>query len=95
MDNCKSNYIPSHECTVDKQLLSFRGKSKFRVYMKDKPDKYGLKVISFNDSQTAYMVIITIFLCFYKILCKKFKNFHFIKFLQVYAIPYLGKNTEI
>lgn len=95
MDNCKSNYIPSHECTVDEQLLSFRGRCKFRVYMKDKPDKYGVKIISLNDSQTAYMVILTILLCFYKILRKNFKNFLFIKFLQVYAIPYLGKKTEI
>ena len=54
--NCKNNYIPSRKCTVDEQLLSLRGRYKFRCYMKDKPDKYGLKIISLNDSETSYMV---------------------------------------
>lgn len=62
IENCKSNYSPSHECTVDEQLLSFRGRCKFRVYMKDKPDKYGLKVVSLNDAKTSYMVNIYVFL---------------------------------
>ncbi|CAB0033686.1 unnamed protein product, partial [Trichogramma brassicae] len=44
------------QCTVDEQLLNFRGRCLFRVYMKDKPDKYGLKIISLNDSKTAYMI---------------------------------------
>lgn len=56
IDNCKNNYTPSSECTVDEQLLSFRGRCKFRVYMKDKPDKYGLEIISLNDAETSYMV---------------------------------------
>lgn len=68
IENCKNNYAPSSRCTVDEQLLSFRGRCAFRVYMKDKPDKYGLKIISLNDAETSYMI---------------------------YAVPYLGKNTEI
>lgn len=56
MANCTNNYTSYSECTVDEQLLSFRGRCKFRVYMKDKPDKYGLKIISLNDSQTSYMI---------------------------------------
>lgn len=54
--NCQNFYTPSEECTVDEQLLSFRGGCKFRVYMKDKPDKYGLKIISLNDGKTSYMI---------------------------------------
>lgn len=56
IDNCKKNYTPSHECTVDEQLLSFRGRCVFRVYIKDMPDIYRLKVISLNDDQTSYMI---------------------------------------
>ncbi|KAL7294239.1 hypothetical protein TKK_0012255 [Trichogramma kaykai] len=54
--NYKTNYTPSNQCTVDEQLLSFRERCLFRVYMKDKPDKYGLKIISLNDAKTAYMI---------------------------------------
>lgn len=68
ISNCRNCYTASEECTVDEQLLSFRGGCKFRVYMKDKPDKYGLKIISLNDGKTSYMI---------------------------YAISYLGKNSEI
>ena len=53
--NCTNCYSAHRDCTVDKQLLSFRGRCSFRVYMKSKPDKYGLKFLSLNDSNT-YMV---------------------------------------
>lgn len=56
IENCKNSYTPSSQCTVEEQLLSFRGRCPFRVYMKDKPDRYGLKIISLNDAETSYMV---------------------------------------
>lgn len=61
IQNCKSNYTPSSQCTVDEQLLSFRGCCKFQVHMKDKPDKYGLEIISLNDAETSYMVNIYLY----------------------------------
>lgn len=63
--NCNFYYQPSNEITVDEQLLSFRGRCKFRMYIKSKPDKYGLKIITMNDAQTFYMVIYFIFLSLY------------------------------
>lgn len=54
--NYQRYYTPSAECTVDKRLLSFRGRCSFRMYIKSKPDKYGLKLITLNDAQTAYLV---------------------------------------
>lgn len=42
INNCSKNYNPSNKCTVDEQLHGFRGRCKHRVYMKSKPDKYGL-----------------------------------------------------
>lgn len=45
---------PGTHMTVDEQLLSFRGRAPFRVYMKSKPDKYGLKSWALCDSTNAY-----------------------------------------
>ena len=53
MMNCQQYYTPSNKCTVDEQLLSFRGRCVFRMYMKDKPDKYGLKIVTLNDAETS------------------------------------------
>lgn len=54
--NCQRYYTPSNKCTVDEQLLSFRGRCSFRMYMKSKPDKYGLKIVTLNDAQTSYLI---------------------------------------
>jgi len=54
--NCGRCYTPHRDCTVDEQLLGFRGRCLFRVYMKSKPDKYGLKILSLNDASTSYVV---------------------------------------
>lgn len=55
--NCQKYYTPHYKCTVDEQLLGFRGKCIFRMYIKSKPNKYGIKIISLNDAVTSYMVI--------------------------------------
>ena len=44
MQKCRTCYSPSPECTVDEQLVGFRGRYIFRVYMPKKPDRYGLKI---------------------------------------------------
>jgi hypothetical protein len=54
--NCSRYYKPSNYCTVNEQLLSFRGRCRFRMYIKSKPDKYGLKIITLNDARTSYLV---------------------------------------
>lgn len=54
--NCEFYYEPSNDTTVDEQLLSFRGRCSFRMYIKSKPDKYGLKIIALNDADTFYLV---------------------------------------
>lgn len=53
--NCTKYYEPGSNCTIDEQLLSFRGRCSFKMYMPAKPDKYGLKVVSLNNSVTHYM----------------------------------------
>ncbi|XP_022909074.2 piggyBac transposable element-derived protein 4-like [Onthophagus taurus] len=56
IEKCKWNYKPHNFCTVDEQLLSFRGRCGFRVYIKSKPDRYGLKLVTLNDAKTFYMI---------------------------------------
>lgn len=56
ISNCKSSYTPHAYCTVDEQLLSFRGRCPFKVYIFSKPDKYVLKIVCMCDSRTYYMV---------------------------------------
>jgi len=55
INNCKSNYTPGENLTIDEQLLGFRGKFSTRVYIKSKPARYGLKILLLNDSRTFYM----------------------------------------
>ncbi|XP_039954166.1 piggyBac transposable element-derived protein 4-like [Bactrocera tryoni] len=53
--NCRNSYHPRFYLTIDEQLLSFRGKCPFRVYIASKPDKYGLKIVTICDAKTYYM----------------------------------------
>ncbi|XP_058803567.1 piggyBac transposable element-derived protein 4-like [Phymastichus coffea] len=56
--NCTSCYQPSRNCTLDEILLGFRGRCKFRMYIKSKPDKYGLKIFALNDPTTSYLIYV-------------------------------------
>jgi len=48
----REHFLPGQNLTVDEMLLRFRGRTKFRVYMKSKPGKYGMKVWVIVDSET-------------------------------------------
>ncbi|CAB3248366.1 unnamed protein product [Arctia plantaginis] len=53
---CKMNYSPGSNVTIDEQLLGFRGRCPFRMYIPNKPTKYGIKIPMMNDSGTNYMI---------------------------------------
>lgn len=55
IENCKLNYTLSSRVTVDEMLISFRGGCRFKMYMPNKPAKYGLKVMCLTDSRTRYL----------------------------------------
>ena len=55
VENCKSNYTPSEQMTIDEQLVTFRGRCKFRMFIPSKPGKYGIKIWSLCDSKNAYL----------------------------------------
>lgn len=40
----KSFFTPSEYCTLDEQLVAFRGKCPFQMYIPKKPARYGIKI---------------------------------------------------
>lgn len=55
IENCKKNYsIGTHAC-IDEMLVPFRGRCKFKVYMPQKPAKYGIKIMALTDARTHYL----------------------------------------
>lgn len=53
---CQENYKPGCYLTIDEQLLGFRGRCPFRIYIPNKPNKYGIKIVMLVDNSTKYMV---------------------------------------
>ncbi|CAH2108113.1 unnamed protein product [Euphydryas editha] len=53
---CRDSYEPGSYVTVDEQLLGFRGRCPFRMYIPSKPDKYGIKTVVLCDSKSNYMI---------------------------------------
>uniref|UniRef100_A0A1B6M803 PiggyBac transposable element-derived protein domain-containing protein n=1 Tax=Graphocephala atropunctata TaxID=36148 RepID=A0A1B6M803_9HEMI len=51
---CDEAYSISEYATIDEMLEAFRGHCKFRVYIPNKPAKYGLKVYALVDARTFY-----------------------------------------
>lgn len=49
-------------CTIDEQLLAFKGRCPFRMYIPNKPDKYGIKIVLLCDSKTFYMMNAEVYL---------------------------------
>ncbi|KRZ66940.1 PiggyBac transposable element-derived protein 4 [Trichinella papuae] len=53
--NCRESFFPNAHLCVDEQLLPFRGRCPFRVYIKSKPHGYGIKLWTLCDSVTMYV----------------------------------------
>lgn len=54
--NCQSNYSCGEYLTIDEMLIAFRGRCRFRMYLKNKPDKYGIKMQCLVDAKTHYLL---------------------------------------
>jgi hypothetical protein len=52
----KSIYTPSGFLTVDEGMVPFRGRLSFRVYMKNKPNKYGIRIEMVCDATNGVVV---------------------------------------
>lgn len=55
IENCKKWYKPSTYLTIDEQLVGFRGRCPFRMYIPNKPNKYGIKIVMVADSNSKYV----------------------------------------
>ena len=58
---CQLHYYPGSHLTVDEQLVGFRGRCPFRVYMKSKPAKYGIKIWMLCDVETSYAMNLQVY----------------------------------
>lgn len=56
VSKCKSSYHPGMNLTIDEAMCPFRGRIGFRVYMKNKPNKYGIKLYAVCDSATGFVL---------------------------------------
>lgn len=52
--NCQSLYTLGIGACIDEMLIAFRGRSKYKIYMPNKPAKYGLKLMALTDARTSY-----------------------------------------
>lgn len=55
IEHCKKWYEPSSYLTIDEQLVGFRGRCAFRMYIPNKPNKYGIKIVMVADSNSRYV----------------------------------------
>ncbi|XP_037941698.1 piggyBac transposable element-derived protein 4-like [Teleopsis dalmanni] len=60
--NLQVLYVPNENITVDEQLIPFRDRCPFKVYMPSKPGKYGMKAWIAADSATAFCLQFQIYL---------------------------------
>ena len=51
-----ASFSPYENLTIDEGVCGFRGRVIFCVYIKDKPDKYGIKMFTVCDSKTGYVL---------------------------------------
>ncbi|XP_068225485.1 piggyBac transposable element-derived protein 4-like [Palaemon carinicauda] len=56
MEKCERHYTPCENLCVDEQLVGFRGKCSFRMYIPSKLAKYGIKLVNINDCKSKYLL---------------------------------------
>nr|XP_022910280.1 uncharacterized protein LOC111421369 [Onthophagus taurus] len=54
VNNCQQQYSLGELTCIDEMLIGFRGHVQFRMYMPNKPNKYGIKVQILTDARTNY-----------------------------------------
>ena len=60
-DSLNSAYHPGRFTTIDEHLCRYRGRCKFRQFMPNKPDKYGLKFWVLADARNYYPLNIEVY----------------------------------
>lgn len=55
INNCQDNFCPGAYLCVDEMLVAFRERCRFKMYMPNKPSKYGLKIQCLTDARNNYL----------------------------------------
>ncbi|XP_045448744.1 piggyBac transposable element-derived protein 4-like [Melitaea cinxia] len=53
--HCLEYYTPSENLTLDEQLVAFRGRCRFIMYLPNKPAKFGIKIFMVVDTKCPYV----------------------------------------
>lgn len=96
------SYYPDQNITVDEGVCPFRGRVNFRVYMKNKPEKYGMKLYVASDPLTGYTSKFEIYSgkgqldnsitsLYERLLCDYFEKGHTIYMDRFYTSPLVLK----
>lgn len=56
INNCKKLVVSGENISVDEQLLAFRGRCPFSMYIPNKPAKYGIKLVLAHDVHSKYLL---------------------------------------
>jgi hypothetical protein len=54
-DKFQQTYCPEEAVTIDEGMCPFRGRANFRVYVPQKPNKYGMKLFILAELRTGYI----------------------------------------
>lgn len=60
-ENSQQWYSVRETACVDEMLIAFRGRCRFRMYMPNKPAKYGIKVMAMTDARTQFLYNVYIY----------------------------------
>lgn len=84
----KDTFYPYENLTIDEGTCAFRGRLRFRVYNKNKPDKYGIKLYVVCDSATGYVLK-------FEVNTGKSDSSSVINLYQRLLVDYLGKSHTV
>lgn len=96
------SYYPDQNTTEDENVRPFRGRFHFRVYMKNNPEKYGMKLYVASDRLTGYTMKFEIYpgkgqldnsitSLYERLLCEYFEKGHTIYMDRFYTSPLVFK----
>ncbi|KAJ8872257.1 hypothetical protein PR048_025859 [Dryococelus australis] len=54
--NCRVCYCIGEYACVDEMIVGFRGVCRMKVYIPNKPRKYGIKIMTLTDSKTHFFL---------------------------------------
>lgn len=52
---CRNTYTPDENIAIDEGMVPWRGRLKFKQYLPNKPDKFGMKVYIASESKSGYV----------------------------------------